>query len=175
MKRLIALVLFAALPAVMIMLVPRVQLAQSSTPKTTALTMDALMSKQELAETGVAGLSPSQRKALDEWLNRYTERVARAVVAIAATSFRSHSAPSAKLASTGDCSPAIETQIDGDFNGWDGDAIFKLQNGQIWEQVEYDYEYEYDFMPDVTIYSASDGCRMKVDGMDDTILVKRIK
>lgn len=175
MKRLVPLVLFAELPAVIIMLFPRVQFAQSSTPKTTALTMDAVMSRHELGETGVAGLSPSQRKALDEWLNLYTERVARAVMALAATPLRPHSAPSTNLTPARDCSPAIETQIDGDFNGWDGDTIFKLQNGQIWEQVEYDYEYEYDFMPGVTIYSANDGCRMNVDGMDDTILVKRIK
>ena len=38
---------------------------------------------------------------------------------------------------------AIETEIEGDFNGWDGETIFKLANGQIWQQAEYDYEYEH--------------------------------
>lgn len=27
----------------------------------------------------------------------------------------------------------IETFIDGDFNGWEGNTIVKLQNGQIWQ------------------------------------------
>lgn len=39
--------------------------------------------------------------------------------------------------------PAIETEIEGDFNGWDGETIFKLANDQIWQQAEYDYEYEH--------------------------------
>lgn len=73
------------------------------------------------------------------------------------------------------CSPAIESQIDGDFEGWSGDTLFKLTNGEIWEQAEYDYTYEYDLMPAVTIYPTDNGCKMKVDGMDETILVKRIK
>lgn len=73
------------------------------------------------------------------------------------------------------CSPAIESSISGDFNGWEGETIFKLQNGQIWQQAEYDYEYDYDYSPDVTIYETTAGCRMKVEGEDETILVKRIK
>jgi hypothetical protein len=73
------------------------------------------------------------------------------------------------------CSPAIESSIDGDFEGWSGSTIFKLENGQIWQQAEYDYDYEYDFDPDVTIYQTASGCRMKVEGDDETILVKRLK
>jgi len=73
------------------------------------------------------------------------------------------------------CSPAIESSISGDFNGFDGDAVFKLQNGQIWEQAEYEYDYEYAFQPDVTIYETSGGCKMKVEDMDETVLVKRVK
>jgi hypothetical protein len=69
----------------------------------------------------------------------------------------------------------IESQIDGDFNGWSGDTIFKLTNGQIWEQSEYAYEYEYAYRPDVTIYRTSGGYKMKVADMSDSIAVKRIK
>lgn len=74
-----------------------------------------------------------------------------------------------------DCTPAIESEIAGEFNGWDGESVFKLTNGQIWEQAEYDYEYEYDFMPEVIIYPTNRGCRMKVEGVDSTILVRRVK
>ena len=52
---------------------------------------------------------------------------------------------------------------------------FKLTNGQIWQQVEYDYEYEYAFQPEVTIYKTAGGYKMKVEGMDDTIYVRRLK
>lgn len=69
----------------------------------------------------------------------------------------------------------IESRIDGDFEGWDGDTIFKLTNGQIWQQVSYNYTYHYAFMPNVLIYSTTGGYKMKVDGVQQTIYVKRLK
>jgi hypothetical protein len=55
------------------------------------------------------------------------------------------------------------------------ETIFKLDNGQIWEQAEYAYMYSYSYRPDVTIYQTNSGCRLKVEGDEETILVKRIK
>jgi hypothetical protein len=49
------------------------------------------------------------------------------------------------------CTPAIESAITGEIKGWDGETIFKLDNGQIWQQAEYDYTYFYEYHPDVTI------------------------
>jgi hypothetical protein len=68
----------------------------------------------------------------------------------------------------------VESTIKGDFEGWDGETIFQLDNGQIWQQAEYDYMYSYQYRPDVTIYQTSDGCKMKVEDEDETIEVKRI-
>ena len=73
-----------------------------------------------------------------------------------------------------DCSPAINSYINGTFEGWDGDTVFTLMNGQIWQQTGYDYMYDYDYMPSVTIFSGSGGCNLQVDGVDDTIRVTRI-
>lgn len=73
------------------------------------------------------------------------------------------------------CSPAVESAISGEVKGWDGETIFKLDNGQIWQQSEYDYTYFYEYHPDVTIYETTGGCRMKVEDESDTVLVKRIK
>jgi hypothetical protein len=41
--------------------------------------------------------------------------------------------------------------------------------------TEYDYEYEYAYRPKVLIYNVTGGFKMKVEGMDDTIYVKRLK
>lgn len=73
------------------------------------------------------------------------------------------------------CSGAIESQIDGTFEGWSGETIFKLTNGQIWQQSSYAYTYHYAYRPDVVIYSGGGGCKMKVDGVSDSISVKRLK
>jgi len=39
------------------------------------LTIQKVMTPEQLKNTGVAGLKPDQRKALDLWLNEYTARV----------------------------------------------------------------------------------------------------
>ena len=72
-------------------------------------------------------------------------------------------------------SDIIESQIDGDFNGWDGETIFKLMNGQIWQQSKYSYHYHYKFMPKIIIYKTESGYKMKVDGDSETVDVKRIQ
>jgi hypothetical protein len=72
-------------------------------------------------------------------------------------------------------SDLIESRIDGDFEGWDGDTVFKLTNGQIWQQVSYNYTYHYAFMPEVLIFKTTEGYKMKVGGVHETIYVKRLK
>lgn len=75
----------------------------------------------------------------------------------------------------GGCSDAIESQIAGTFEGWSGETIFKLTNGQIWQQSSYAYTYHYAYRPEVIIYSGSGGCKMKVEDVSDSISVKRLK
>jgi len=69
----------------------------------------------------------------------------------------------------------IESQIDGESNGWEGETIFKLTNGQIWQQTEYYYYYHYAYMPNVLIYNAGVGWKMKVDGVDKAVGVERLR
>jgi hypothetical protein len=68
-----------------------------------------------------------------------------------------------------------QSQIDGDFEGWEGEAIVKLMNGQIWQQNEYFYHYHYAFMPKVLIYLSGGGYKMKVDGIEKSVGVVQIK
>jgi hypothetical protein len=89
-----------------------------------------------------------------------------------------HKEPSPAISvipSRSSCVPTIESAITGEIEGWDGETIFKLDNGQIWQQAEYDYTYFYEYHPDITIYETRAGCRMKVEDEDETVLVKRIK
>lgn len=68
----------------------------------------------------------------------------------------------------------IESQIDADFDGWDGETIVKLTNGQIWQQSEYYYYYHYSFMPKVIIYRSSGVYKMKVQGIEKSVSVERL-
>jgi hypothetical protein len=103
------------------------------------VTIDQMMSSDELKSTGVSTLSQTQRKELDRWLTRYTYLLL------------------AEKKKSTECDPAIEAHIDGEFKGWTGETIYKLRNGQIWQQATYHYHYAY--APEVTIYSTVEGKR----------------
>lgn len=67
----------------------------------------------------------------------------------------------------------IKATIVNDFNGWSGDTIFELDNGQIWKQSEYDYDYNYSYRPDAIIYSNGYDYKILVEG--NSVGVKRLK
>lgn len=69
----------------------------------------------------------------------------------------------------------IETKIDGEFEGWEGETIFKMMNGSIWQQASYAYTYHYAYMPDVIIYHKGGSYYMKVEDVDDEIQVIQIR
>jgi len=67
-----------------------------------------------------------------------------------------------------------KTCIDGVFEGWRGDTIIPLCNGQVWQQATYTYEYHYAYRPQVLIYNLW-GYHAMVEGMSAPILVRRVK
>lgn len=69
----------------------------------------------------------------------------------------------------------IESRIDGEFSGWEGETIFKLENGQIWQQASYAYMYSYKYRPKVLIFRTVGGYEMQVEGVRDRIRVTRLK
>jgi hypothetical protein len=90
-------------------------------------------------------------------------------------SVRSPKTPPAPPAVVGTGRSPIESRIDGTFEGWDGETIFKLKNGQIWQQASYSYHYHYAYQPKVLIYKSSGGWKMKVGNIKQSITVKQIK
>lgn len=68
----------------------------------------------------------------------------------------------------------IESRIDGDFNGWGGETIYKLQNGQVWQQSSYYYYYHYSYSPKAIIYKSNGQYFMQVEGVDKDVQVTRV-
>lgn len=68
----------------------------------------------------------------------------------------------------------IESQIEGEFSGWDGETIFKLTNGQIWQQSSYAYTYHYAYRPQVLIVGTRGAFKLQVEGVEQRISVIRI-
>ncbi|QNU63978.1 hypothetical protein [Vreelandella titanicae] len=69
----------------------------------------------------------------------------------------------------------IETNIDGEFEGWEGETIFRLMNGQIWQQSSYSYLYHYSYSPRVIIIQRNGGYEMQVEGVNQQIRVHQLR
>ena len=90
-----------------------------------------------------------------------------AVEAVGSTS--TSSAPSASN------DRVIESKIDGEFNGWEGETIFKLRNGQIWQQTDGRYKYKYKYSPAVLLIPRGNHHEMRVEGVDGAVRVVRLR
>ena len=119
-----------------------------------------LMTPEEIEATGLRELEPSQLAALSVWLDRYQQAVAQRVIESAEEDF----SPSVAT---------IETRIEGGFDGWVGDTIFRLANGQVWQQVSPSAKYYTAEAPRVTITRSP--YQMHVDGVSIDIEVRRIR
>jgi len=69
----------------------------------------------------------------------------------------------------------IDTRIDGDYKGWEGNTAWVMENGQIWQQAQYSYHYHYASHPKVVIYPSDNKWFMRVMGDDSQLQVQRIK
>lgn len=75
--------------------------------------------------------------------------------------------------SSGDA--VIETRITSGFDGLEYGNIYKLDNGQVWEQTGV-YIYVYvSVMPKVTIWRDGSVHKMKVQGIDEAVTVQQLK
>lgn len=71
----------------------------------------------------------------------------------------------------------IESNIDGDFKGWDGNTIIKLVNQQEWEQDARTSSIFINlYRAVVLIYLSSKGYKLKIAGVhENPILVKKVR
>ena len=69
-----------------------------------------------------------------------------------------------------------EGQLKGSFRGFHNrETVFEFQGGGKWRQNEYKYDYHYAYMPRAKVVDDHGGCRLEVDGMNDSIEVVRVR
>jgi hypothetical protein len=149
----------------------------------------------ERAAAGLDQLSPEQRAALDRLAERYAKEGARQAVevvkaetAVAVKQAREEAkaqvkaeARKQKIENAGlaarDDDEVIHTRIAGDFRGWAGGTVFKLQNGQVWQQTDKEDRF-FPNMPDTEVAlipSKLIGWKMEVVKEGLAVKVKRIR
>ena len=84
--------------------------------------VEALMTPEEYRAAGLEKLTPAEREALNSFLIRYTAEESQVL-----------------LNSDAEVKKAVEEQeivsvIQQPFKGWSGDTVFRLENGQVWQQ-----------------------------------------
>ena len=64
-------------------------------------------------------------------------------------------------------SEVTKSRIRGNFQGWKGNGVYELENGQRWEQTRYKYR------PKAEVVRRGGRHYLYVDSMDDPIEVRR--
>lgn len=134
-------------------------------------------------QTGLDKLSPQQLGAFNAWLNQYVctnsaappapPPAAQQPGSPAIADFGAETIPHQENPAAPE---RIETRINGVFTGWDGNTVFKLENGQIWQQAGTGYftSVKLDH-PQVVIKKLAFGYLLTLPGQGETVFVKRIR
>lgn len=70
----------------------------------------------------------------------------------------------------------IRSRYDGEFRGWNGRTLFRLENGQVWRQAEDGRVAFSSSRPMVTISNGTLGTyRLRVDGLNRAVRVTRVR
>ncbi len=128
--------------------------------------LKSVMSSADFEQCGLEKLTREEFGALEKWIASFGAKI---IVEIE----KRHTAATTPNAAT--TPSVIESQIHGDFEGWDGETLFILANGQVWQQASYAYYYHYAYRPKVLIVPTSSGWIMKVEGVSQTIKVERLR
>lgn len=140
--------------------------------------LEEQMSGKEFTAAGLDKLSQAELDALNAWIRSRSLATldtpkTGAAAAYAGTDNRGFED---QKASEMDRSQ-ITSRIKGNFTGWDGNTIFELENGMIWEQADNDKFYIPEVQnPTVTIEpGAFKTWRLSVEGYGSDCRVERIQ
>lgn len=143
--------------------------------------LEERMTGKEFQSAGLDKLSEEELAALNEWIRQRslagyegTGPVPGGVAAVPAGDRRGFE----RLRGEPDIErEPIETRIKGSFDGWDGNTVFELENGMIWEQDENDTFFVPDLeSPDVVIKPGFLGTwRLQIVGYGPSVRVTRIE
>ncbi len=125
----------------------------------------SLMSQDQFAAAGLKKLSPTELQALSGWVRNHSLMVAQLARTAA---LNPEPAPSSNPG-------MMETRMAGDFTGWDGTTVFEFVNGQLWRQTSFGTLHQYARSPKVTLVATGSGWRLQVEGVPQSIYVRRLR
>jgi hypothetical protein len=144
--------------------------------------LEEQMTGKEFTEAGLGKLSEQELDALNDWIRRHslatlnTPTEAPAAAASAATATAAGGDRRGLSKDVEDDSP-IRSAILGEFDGWDGQTVFKLENGMIWVQADKDTFYVKDIENPVAVIEPGmfNTWHLHVEGHRSKTKVRRIQ
>jgi len=89
--------------------------------------LEERMSQAQFHAAGLDKLSPEELRTLNEWLKSHTGGTTMTLVTPSGAPVFYPKDSDREI---------VESRIDGQFSGWRGKTVFKLENGQEWTQTE---------------------------------------
>lgn len=103
----------------------------SAADKNNPPNVQSLMTPEDYAASGLDKLSDAEREHLSEWVERYREG---AVVGPVVHKKQSQMTEEEKVEDKKVREAVIVAKVVPSFKGWTGKTIFRLDNGQLWQQ-----------------------------------------
>jgi hypothetical protein len=142
--------------------------------------LEEQMSGKEFNAAGLDKLSQQELDALNAWIRGHSLATLDAPAASAAATAGASTGGDRrgfKTTKADEDRTPITSRIVGRFSGWDGQTIFKLENGMIWAQADKDTFYIKKVQDAVAIIEPGmfGTWRLHVEGFNSECRVKRIQ
>ena len=142
-------------------------------------TLEEQMTGKEFDAAGLAKLTPQELTALNAWIRAHSLATLDTAPVAAAALVADEPTGDRRGFKDEDSDDrvTITSRIEGRFSGWDGQTVFKLENGMIWAQADKDKFYVKEIEnPVVNIEPGMFGrWYLSVEGSDSDCRVKRIQ
>lgn len=135
--------------------------------------LEERMTGREFTAAGLHKLSPAELEALNRWIRERSLATEEARPGSGELPDRPSELPGIDRMAR----EPFKTRVVGEFTGWTGETVFRLENGMVWRQVgEGTFFIPPVSDPEVTIRpSAIGGWSLSVEGYNSAVRVERIE
>jgi hypothetical protein len=142
--------------------------------------LEEQMSGKEFTATGLGKLTPEELEALNNWIRRHSVATLDQPKGGSYTADADTEEDQRGFKNKNDSKEdrsAITSRVKGSFRGWDGNTVFALENGMIWEQADKEKFYVKEVQnPEITITPGMFGTwRLSMVGHNSACRVERIQ
>ena len=140
-------------------------------------TLEEQMTGKEFSAAGLDKLTDQELSALNAWIRARSLATLNTAPAVAPSAAVDAGDRRGFKDEDGDERTTISSRIVGRFSGWDGQTVFKLENGMIWAQADKDKFYVKEMENPLAIIEPGMFGRwhLTVEGIDSECRVERIQ